>query len=272
MSEARIIPLHADDSGDRTRWRPRQRRAPAEPASAAAAHRRRRPSSRLAARVGGERYRGRAAVPAPAAGRRLRGRRVRLRPATSTTTWSCLRSARCTRSGSASRRSACTTCPTSAARSWWPTTPALCRWTRLMTTVARARRPPRPAAPADARCGPGCSSSPVVGPLARKARRHAGLQPGRRAAAVRRRARRGVAGGLQGHRQAVPRPVQAAALRPRRIRVGRAAHRGADHPVLDRRRGGDLSEDRRHQTARPPARRAVLPGHPDVPAARARSG
>ena len=131
-----------------------------------------------------------------------------------------------------------------------------------------ARRPSGPPPPADAR-----RRLHVQVPRGRAARpqagRHAGLQPGRGAAHVRGRARRRVAGGVQRHRQAVPRPLQAAALRPRRLRDGRAAHRGADHPVLDRRRRGDLPQDRRHQAARPAARRPVLPGYADVPAARA---
>ena len=61
----------------------------------------------------------------------------------------------------------------------------------------------------------------------------------------------GVARGLQGHRQAVLRALQAAAVRPRRVRLGRAAHRGADHPVLDRRRRGDLPDDRQHASRWP---------------------
>ena len=81
-------------------------------------------------------------------------------------------------------------------------------------------------------------------PAQPQARQHAGLHRGRRAPADGRRAGRRVAGGLQGHRQAVRGPVQAAAVRPRRVRVRRAAHRQADHPVLDRRRRGDLPEDR----------------------------
>ena len=69
---------------------------------------------------------------------------------------------------------------------------------------------------------------PVVSDAGPQGRRHAGLQRGRRADAARRRAGRGVARGLQGHRQAVLRALQAAALRPRRLRLGRHAHRGAD--------------------------------------------
>ena len=50
--------------------------------------------------------------------------------------------------------------------------------------------------------------------------------------------------------------------------VGGAAHRGADHPVLDRRGRGDLPDDRQRQDAGPAARAAVLPDHADLPAAR----
>ena len=104
-------------------------------------------------------------------------------------------------------------------------------------------------------------------------RRDARVQRRRRAAARRRRARRRVAGGLQGHRQAVQRAVQAAAVRPRRVRLGRPAHADADlpcaivgaeeiYPIL-----GNMP------TAGPAARPAVLPDHADLPVARpARAG
>ena len=100
-------------------------------------------------------------------------------------------------------------------------------------------------------------------------RHDAGLQRRRRAAAAAGRAGRRLAGGLQGHRQAVPRALQAAAVRPRRLRVGGAAQPGADHAVLDRRRRGDLPDARQHQDAGPAARAALRPGHADVPVARA---
>ena len=91
-----------------------------------------------------------------------------------------------------------------------------------------ARRPPGAAAPADAR-----RRSDVPPARRRRARaqagQHAGLPARRGAADVLRRAGRGLAGGFQGHRQAVPRPLQAAAVRPRRLRLGGAAHRRADH-------------------------------------------
>ena len=74
--------------------------------------------------------------------------------------------------------------------------------------------------------------------------------------------------GLQGHRQAVHRAVQAAAVRARRLRVGGAARRvpivpvsivGAEetYPIL-----GNVEH------ARPAARSAVLPADADVPVAR----
>ncbi len=54
-------------------------------------------------------------------------------------------------------------------------------------------------------------------------------------------AHRGLARGLQGHRQAVQGSLQAAAVRPGgRLRDDRAAQRGADHPRVDRRLRGDL--------------------------------
>ena len=83
-----------------------------------------------------------------------------------------------------------------------------------------------------------------------------------------RRAGRRLPRGLQGHRQAVQRALQAAAVRPRRLRLGGAAHRDADHPVLDRRGRGDLPDDRQRQDAGAAARPAVPPDHADVPAAR----
>ena len=111
--------------------------------------------------------------------------------------------------------------------------------------------------------------APGLGQAGPQGRRHAGVQRGRRAAAGRRRAGRRVARGLQGHRQAVPRAVQAAALRPGRIRDAGARDRRADHPGVDRRRRGDPPDAGRRQAARPAARPAVLPDHADVPVARA---
>ena len=78
--------------------------------------------------------------------------------------------------------------------------------------------------------------------------------------------------GFKGIGKPFARPVQAAALRPGRLRLGRAARPDADRPVRDRRRRGDLPDDRQHQAAGPAARPAVLPGHADVPAGSGRSG
>ena len=99
-------------------------------------------------------------------------------------------------------------------------------------------------------------------------RRHPRLQPRRRAAAQQRRARRRLPGGLQGRRQALQRALQAAALRPRRLRLGGAARRRADRAGVDRRRRGDLPDHRQHAGGRPAARPALRPDHPDVPVAR----
>ena len=66
-----------------------------------------------------------------------------------------------------------------------------------------------------------CSRPPALGVLARKTGADARLHRRRRAVAAQRRARRRVAGGLQGDRQAVPGALQAAALRPRRVRPAR---------------------------------------------------
>ncbi len=82
-------------------------------------------------------------------------------------------------------------------------------------------------------------TTPVLGPLARKTGSTLACNPDAERLLSQRRAGRGLAGGLQGHRQAVQRALQAAAVRPRRIRVGGAAYRRADHPDLDRRVGGD---------------------------------
>jgi 1-acyl-sn-glycerol-3-phosphate acyltransferase len=109
---------------------------------------------------------------------------------------------------------------------------------------------------------------PYVGELARKAGHTLACAPDAERLLRRGRGRRGLAGGVQGDRQALLRPLPAAALRPRRLRLGRAAHRHADHPDRDRRRRGDLSEDRRHQAAGPAAERALRAGDPDLPVAR----
>ena len=107
----------------------------------------------------------------------------------------------------------------------------------LMTMVVDPRPHRSPPAPAGRRPGLPDAGREHDGP---QERCDPGLQRGRRADAARRRAGRGVARGLQGHRQAVRRALQAPALRPRRLRLGGAAHRGADRPAGGRRRRGDL--------------------------------
>ena len=76
-------------------------------------------------------------------------------------------------------------------------------------------------------------------------------------------------GGFQGRRQALFAAVQAAAVRPGRVRHRRTEDRSADHPGVDRRRRGDLPADRQHQAAGPCAGLPLFPGDADVPAARA---
>ena len=87
---------------------------------------------------------------------------------------------------------------------------------------------------------------PFVGELARKAGATLACNEDADPDAQQGRARRGLAGGVQGHRQALLRALQAAALRPRRLRLGGDQDRGADRAVLDRRRGGDLPAGRQH--------------------------
>ena len=123
----------------------------------------------------------------------------------------------------------------------------------VMAAVARPRAPPAHRAlrmlGADL-----VFQTPLLGSDHPQDRQHPGLQPGRRAAAVVRRTGLGVPGGLQGRRQAVLPALQAAAVRPRRVRHRGAQDRRADHPGVDRRRRGDLSADRQHQAAGPGAR------------------
>ena len=68
-----------------------------------------------------------------------------------------------------------------------------------------------------------------------------------------------------GHRQTVQRALQAAAVRPRRVRGGRASHRDPDRAVRDRRCRGDLPDHRQRQVRRPHPGPAVLPHHPTFP-------
>ena len=99
-------------------------------------------------------------------------------------------------------------------------------------------------------------------------RRRAGLALQRDPAARAGRARGRVPGGREGHGQGLRRPLPAPALRPRRLRGDGAAHRLADRAGRGGGQRGDLPEDRRGAAARAPRRRAVLPRHADVPAAR----
>ena len=134
MPEARVIPLHADEAGGRTRRRaraPPPRTGPRRPAP--------RPSSRH--RDGTE-----PTEPEPPAWeealaealaflrrrleRRLRGRRVRVRPRPHRQRAAARAAPAVPDSGSGWRPSACTTCRTTAARWSSPTTPAPCRSTR----------------------------------------------------------------------------------------------------------------------------------------------
>ena len=247
VSAARIIPLHADESGGRTRWRLRPASSRCRP---------RRPSPTPAPTAAG--WEEQLAELLEFLRRRLTGdyadRRVRLRPPTSPTT-SCSPLLR----------------------------PLFEKWFRveanglenvpdvggalvvanhsgtlpldaLMTTVALHDE--HPAQRQLRLLGADLVfEMPVIGPLARKTGATLACNADAERLLTDGRARRRVPRGVQGHRQAVPGPVQAAALRPRRLRHGGAAHRGADHPVLDRRRRGDLPDDRRRQAAGPAARR-----------------
>ena len=85
---------------------------------------------------------------------------------------------------------------------------------------------------------------PMLGTLARKAGHTLACRPDAERLLRDGRTHRCVPGGIQGRRQTVRGPLQAAALRSRRVRVRRGAGRSADHPVLDRRLRGDLPEAR----------------------------
>ena len=74
--------------------------------------------------------------------------------------------------------------------------------------------------------------------------------------------------GFKGVGKPFSRALQAPALRPRRLRQCRAAHRCPDHPALGRGRRGDLSAHRQHPGPRPPARGAVRADHTALPVAR----
>ena len=77
-----------------------------------------------------------------------------------------------------------------------------------------------------------------------------------------------LARGLQGHRQAVQRALQAAAVRPRWLRLGGDPDRRTHHPDLGRGCRGDLPARGQHPLARPAARRPLPADHAVVPAAR----
>ena len=95
--------------------------------------------------------------------------------------------------------------------------------------------------------------------------------PGQRPAPALRRAaaRAGLPRGPQGHREALQGPLQAAPLRPRRLRRGGDARPDADRPGLRRRRGGGRADLRPAHRAAEADRPALLPAHADVPALRA---
>ena len=142
VSDARIIPLHPDESGGRTRWRlgDRGAAAPARRRRSAAAGR---PTSGAAAGTSGEPAAGGAAGRTweqalaellaflrRRAGRRLRGRRLRLRhrPHRQRAAARAAPALPALVPGGDDRHAPRAGRP--AARWWWPTTPARCRWTR----------------------------------------------------------------------------------------------------------------------------------------------
>ncbi len=126
---------------------------------------------------------------------------------------------------------------------------------RAHALPGRARRDTTAPTPAPARSRPRVPAARGLrtGP---QDRQHAGLQPRRRAADAQRRVRRRVPRGLQGHRQAVPRAVQAAALRPGRLRLSGPAHGYPDRPGRHRRGGGDLPDPGQREAAGPGDRTA----------------
>ena len=134
------------------------------------------------------------------------------------------------------------------ARWSWPTTPACSRSTRSCcrpgcSTSTRSTATSGCSAPTWSTPSPGWPPWPVKSG-------HTRADPAEAArAAGRRRAGRRVPRGVQGHRQAVPRALPAAALRPGRVRGHRHRGRRADRALRDRRRRGDLSNDRECQAA-----------------------
>ena len=142
--------------------------------------------------------------------------------------------------------------------------PALGRHDDLDGAAARAPAPALPALPR-----PRLGVRPTVGLLGDpQGRRRRGVAVQRAAPARAGPAGGGLPRGREGHGQALLRALPAPALRARRVRGDRAAHRRADRAGGRGRERGDLPEDRRHPAGRARARRALLPGHAHVPVAR----
>ena len=116
--------------------------------------------------------------------------------------------------------------------------------------------------------GSGLGVSPAVGERLHAPHRRSGRISVQRDPAARAGPPRdGLPGGIEGRGQAVLGAVPPAALRPRRLRRARAAHRRADRARRGRGIGGDLSEAGRVPPARAAHGRAVLSAHPDLPVA-----
>ena len=113
-----------------------------------------------------------------------------------------------------------------------------------------------------------CLRDPRPGEPCQEERAYQGRPSRGRATAGGWRARRRVSRGLQGNREALQRAVPAAALWPWRVRGDGDSGRGAYHPVRDRRRRGDLSNDRECRNARPNTPPPVFPGHAAISVAR----
>ena len=173
--------------------------------------------------------RGRPVVPAAADHRRVRGRRVRLRRGTHRPASCCRCCGRSSTSGSGWRCKGVENIPADGGALVVANHSGTLPIDAMMTQVAVHDHHPAGRLlrllGADLVFG-----TPVLGALARKGGHTLACNEDAERAAAAGRAGRGVAGGVQGHRQAVPRALQAPAVRPGRFRVGRAAHRHADHP------------------------------------------
>ena len=152
-----------------------------------------------------------------------------------------------------------------------------------------ARRQPRRRAPArrvdDRQGDPGGAPAPAQAPPHRRALlqglsvllhvrgqdRRRPRPPGQRPAPAARRAaaRARLPRGRQGDGQALQGPLQAAPLRPRRLRRGGGEGRRPDRARRDRRRGGGDAHVRPGRAAQAAHRPHLLPGHAVVPALRA---